>query len=85
VLIKSFGSYWRLCSAAFPSSCENILRLGNGYTGLSLTEGHWCLLFVLIRQGNYGGRTWGGTSLHAGLEHLGKETVEPTGPLGPTP
>ena len=40
----------------------------------------WCLLFVLIRHGEEGA-----TSLHAGLERLGKETGEPTGPLGPTP
>jgi len=40
----------------------------------------WYLLFVLIRHG--GG---GGTSLHAELERLGKETGEPTGPLGPSP
>jgi hypothetical protein len=30
-------------------------------------------------------REGGGTSLHAGLERLGKETGEPTGSLGPTP
>jgi len=34
----------------------------------------WCLLFVLIRHGEEGA-----TSLHAGLERLGKETGEPTG------
>ena len=38
------------------------------------------LTFCIIRHGEEGA-----TSLHAGLEHLGKETVEPTGTLIPPP
>jgi hypothetical protein len=40
----------------------------------------WCLLFVLVRHGEEGA-----TSLHAGLERLGKETGEPTGTFGSHP
>jgi hypothetical protein len=50
------------------------------YRRAARKPGAWCLLFVLIRHGEEGA-----TSLHAGLERLGKETGEPTGPLGPTP
>ena len=42
--------------------------------------GYWCLLFVLVRH-----REEGATSLHAGLERLGKETGEPTGTFGSHP
>ena len=45
-----------------------------------LDEGAWCLLFELIRHGEEGA-----TSLHAGLERLGKETGEPTGTFGSHP
>jgi len=68
----------RTTSLARPPSLRRMSKKVKLFFYGELTD--WYLLFVLIRHGE-----GGSTSLHAGLERLGEEAGEPTGPLGPTP
>jgi hypothetical protein len=68
---SKFKCKFKALSLSFWRGFAVVLRGISGRTvsASAIFEGLWCLLFVLIRHGEEGA-----TSLHAGLERLGKDS-----------